>query len=160
MLLQDWPIPINGDLLRCGGCGCTLCLVAQVYAPISSSQHRALFILGCLSPKCGTRWRVLRVQKIGDDLESSQHSEVQLQNAELREDVDEDEGEMDLAQLGKALFEAGTLAASNSKSKKPRRRRQHKSSAACSPCTAAAATLVCDDNHIDMPGMIYDSALI
>lgn len=38
---------------------------------------------------------------------------------------DEDGGDMDFEQLGKALFEAGT-AASNTKRKKPRKKRQNK----------------------------------
>ncbi|XP_014489897.1 programmed cell death protein 2-like isoform X1 [Vigna radiata var. radiata] len=122
--LPDWPLPINADLLRCASCAGQLCLVAQVYAPLS--QHRTLFVLGCVSPECGTVWRVLRVQNIAD-LDSSQRKqpasvgEVPCANVSDDEDV----GDMDFEQLGKALFEAGT-AASNAKRKKPRKKRQNK----------------------------------
>ncbi|CAJ1974603.1 unnamed protein product [Sphenostylis stenocarpa] len=122
--LPDWPLPISPDLLRCAACGGQLCLVAQVYAPLS--QHRALFVLGCVSPNCGTAWRVLRVQNIAD-VDTSQPKEPAPNGEILCANVSDDEDgiDMDFEQLGKALFEAGT-AASNSKRKKPRKKRQNK----------------------------------
>ncbi|CAI9109211.1 OLC1v1008987C1 [Oldenlandia corymbosa var. corymbosa] len=69
----DWPIPdlvISADLLVCGGCKSKLCLLAQVYAPISTKnlniEERVLYVFGCSKPQCGNNtssWRVLRVQK-------------------------------------------------------------------------------------------------
>ncbi|ESW09583.1 hypothetical protein PHAVU_009G139000 [Phaseolus vulgaris] len=122
--LPDWPLPINADLLRCAACSGQVCLVAQVYAPLS--QHRTLFLLGCVSPECGTAWRVLRVQNIVD-VDSSQRKQLPSDGEVPCANVsdDEDGGDMDFEQLGKALFEAGT-AASNTKRKKPRKKRQNK----------------------------------
>ncbi|XP_061358436.1 uncharacterized protein LOC133302643 [Gastrolobium bilobum] len=129
--LPDWPLPINAELLRCAACASRLCLVAQVHAP--TSQQRILFILGCVAPKCRTSWRVLRVQKIGD-VDNSQQKQVSetASSGEVRNSDDDDEGDMDFEELGRALFEAGTLA-SKTKSKKRRRRRRDKLPAACSP---------------------------
>ncbi|TKY73893.1 Programmed cell death protein 2 [Spatholobus suberectus] len=122
--LPDWPLPISADLVRCAACGSQLCLVAQVYAPLS--RHRTLFVLGCVSPKCGTAWRVLRVQNTAD-VDASQQKQAASAGEVPRASVsdDEDGSDMDLEQLGKALFEAGTLA-SNNKRKKPRKKRKDK----------------------------------
>ncbi|KAJ1429752.1 Programmed cell death protein 2, C-terminal [Sesbania bispinosa] len=153
--LPDWPFPkdaINADLLHCASCATKLCLVAQVYAPVS--HHRLLFIFGCLSPNCGThRWRVLRLQKIAD-VDDSQHKQPsssccdpEVQDANLGS---EDEGDMDLEELGRALFQAGTtLASSKTKTKKPRKRRQNKLSPS-SPYPTPI-TLVYNDNDKDTP---------
>ncbi|KAK7410848.1 hypothetical protein VNO78_01996 [Psophocarpus tetragonolobus] len=119
--LPDWPLPVNADLLRCAACASQLCLVAQVYAPLS--QHRSLFVLGCVSPECGTAWRVLRVQNVAHIHPSPQNQPAWVAEAP-RVNVSDDE-DMDLEQLGKALFEAATLA-SNTNRKKPRKKRQTK----------------------------------
>lgn len=37
--LEDWPLPINANLLRCAACAGHLCLVAQVYTPPFSPLH-------------------------------------------------------------------------------------------------------------------------
>ncbi|RDX89503.1 Programmed cell death protein 2-like protein, partial [Mucuna pruriens] len=143
--LPDWPLPINADLLRCAACAAQLCLVAQVYAPLS--RHRTLFLLGCVSPECGTAWRVLRVQNIAD-VDTSQPSVTQVSIGHVSED--EDGGDMDLEQLGKALFEAGTLA-SNTKRKKPRKKR-HDKLPSSSPCPKTT-TIV--QNHIPVVPCFY-----
>ncbi|XP_028755070.1 probable 20S rRNA accumulation protein 4 isoform X2 [Neltuma alba] len=96
-----------------------------VHAPISNKtvkiQERFLFVLGCLTPKCGSSsesWRVLRVQKTcTQDLEvaSATTSSPAVQSTSWLDDVNDDD-DMDLEQLRKALFEAGTLASSRKKS--------------------------------------------
>ncbi|XP_058781375.1 uncharacterized protein LOC131655542 [Vicia villosa] len=127
--LPDWPIPIdtiNSDLLRCATCDNNLSLVAQVYAPVSHHQHRVLFIFGCVSPKCATSWRVLRLQKIEiadiDTSQDKQQTEVEGLNSEDDEDGSEDD--MSFEELANALIQAGNLASSNSKSKSKNQRKK------------------------------------
>ncbi|KAI4317189.1 hypothetical protein L6164_025080 [Bauhinia variegata] len=155
--LPDWPLPqeaIRSNLLECGACRSKLCLVAQIYAPISN-EERFLYILGCVMPKCwnsSQSWRVLRVQKIGDvekpqpciqDAASSATSSSAVQNTNWWDDVNnEDEDDMDLEELGKALSEAGTLA---SNSKKPPASQRIETAASASPNQRAHAV------DIDMP---------
>ncbi|XP_010939554.2 uncharacterized protein [Elaeis guineensis] len=143
--LPDWPTPDLGmkdDLLHCSVCGRNLCLVAQVYAPISfpklNLEERVIYILGCPMPKCGgdpRSWRALRVQKY--------HSEMQLDNngqvaKPLEEDSapisktnnyveedssitgsgreeDESDSDMDLQEFARALSEAASLASQSKK---------------------------------------------
>ncbi|XP_010444439.1 PREDICTED: probable 20S rRNA accumulation protein 4 isoform X2 [Camelina sativa] len=98
--LPDWPpIPddaLRPELLNCCSCGSKLSLVAQVYAPISTEnldiQERTLYIFGCLMPKCGTSeqsWRAFSIHKAIKEKEST-----------------------------KAIAEASTTVASNSKKQK------------------------------------------
>lgn len=71
--LPDWPISemfIKSDLLKCVLCGERLCLIAQIYAPISTERsnidERVIYLFGCIIPKCGSQpkcWRALRVQQ-------------------------------------------------------------------------------------------------
>ncbi|KAK8934795.1 hypothetical protein KSP39_PZI015150 [Platanthera zijinensis] len=71
--LPDWPISemfIKSDLLKCVLCGERLCLIAQIYAPISTEKsnidERVIYLFGCMIPKCGSHakcWRALRVQQ-------------------------------------------------------------------------------------------------
>ncbi|XP_004502872.1 uncharacterized protein [Cicer arietinum] len=145
--LPDWPLPkevIDMDLLRCVTCASSLSLVAQVYAPLS--HHRMLFIFGCVSPKCKTRWRVLRLQKLAD-MDISQHKQqVKVQNPNSGDDEDEEDIDISFEDLGKALFQAGTIASSNSKtkSKKQKKKCQHKfpaSSPDPGPSTASVHNL-------------------
>nr|AFK47067.1 unknown [Medicago truncatula] len=154
--IPDWPLPkdsINTDLLLCATCSGSLSLVAQVYAPLSH-HHRILFIFGCVSPKCTTVWRVLRLQKLVD-VDISQHKQqVEVQNSNSRDDEDEseDEDDMSFEELAEALFQAGTLASSNSKSKskKQQKKRQHNfptSSPYPEPTTASEDV----NNHNDIP---------
>ncbi|KAL5192432.1 Programmed cell death protein 2-like [Glycine soja] len=143
--LPDWPLPINTDLLRCAECAGQLCLVAQVYAPLS--HHRTLFVLGCVSPNCGTAWRVLRLQNVADvDTSQQKHaaSVAEVPIATVSDDDDDDDAiDMDFEQLGKALFEAGTLA-SNTKRKKPRKKCQNKLPSS-SPHPKTTTTIVQND---------------
>ncbi|KAK4264842.1 hypothetical protein QN277_025966 [Acacia crassicarpa] len=126
--VPDWPLPkeaIQDNLLQCGACGSKLCLVAQVYAPISKKtgeiQERLLIVLGCLTPKCGSTsesWRVLRVQKTYTqyvEVASAITPSPAVKNTSWLEDGSDDE-DMDLEQLSKALSEAGTLASNSKKS--------------------------------------------
>ncbi|KAJ4942642.1 hypothetical protein NE237_019478 [Protea cynaroides] len=138
--LPDWPIPresIPSDLLECGACGSKLCLVAQVYAPISSVtlkiEERIIYIFGCIMPKCGDNflsWHAVRVQKSYKVEESASCKQVtpstlssgSISNcnkwweADLwtcssgEDDADEDKDDIDLEELGRALSEAASLA--------------------------------------------------
>ncbi|KAL5556198.1 hypothetical protein UlMin_038434 [Ulmus minor] len=134
--LPDWPLPKDAfgpNLLDCSVCGSKLGLIAQVYAPISTSnpklEERVLFVLGCVMPNCGTTpnsWRVLRVQKLhglekSEDTSQEKRDEtapsVLVSNADMCEDLnDENDEEMDLDMLANALSEAATSA---SNAKKP-----------------------------------------
>ncbi|CAA0831862.1 programmed cell death 2 C-terminal domain-containing protein, partial [Striga hermonthica] len=62
----DWPIPIvkqKKSLLECNTCGIGLCLLAQVYAPISSESlainERIIYVFGCLTPHCESPFSAL-----------------------------------------------------------------------------------------------------
>lgn len=135
--LPDWPFPAENlapNLLICGTCGSKPCLVAQVYAPISSGtlniEDRTILVFGCIIPNCGNTplsWRALRVQKVDGESESSVSTEEVVPSTPpvsvsktnwLDDDSDED---IDLEALSKALSEAGTLA-SHSKKKDGNRR--------------------------------------
>ncbi|CAM6024131.1 unnamed protein product [Sphagnum balticum] len=147
----DWPVPlqdINADLLKCGVCGSYLGLVAQVYAPLtlygSKIDERALYILGCASPSCGTNpasWRTIRFQKevahdetfFIDQTDSTGGSSASkfvdwwdenLWDGGYIEDGDDDEpGNMTLQDLQSSLLESGDFA-----SAAPRHHEAHSSS--------------------------------
>ncbi|XP_057501031.1 uncharacterized protein LOC130785035 [Actinidia eriantha] len=144
----DWPIPntaIRSDLLLCGACGSNLCLVAQVYAPVSSEalkiEERVIYVFGCVMPKCGSSpvsWRALRIQKSlsGDKSNINCHEVVTPTTAPLSastsdwqedlwtfdslEDGDGDEDNIGLEELGRALHEAARLASHPKKQNKTR----------------------------------------
>ncbi|KAJ7945326.1 programmed cell death protein 2-like [Quillaja saponaria] len=132
--LPDWPLPkeaIKPDLLECDACGSKLCLVAQVFAPISSKdikiEERLVLVLGCVMPNCGNTpqsWQALRFQKSHDvekpcsstqDATSSTTSSVTVSNTSWWED-DDDDDDMDLEELGRALSNAASLASNFKKS--------------------------------------------
>ncbi|XP_076892185.1 uncharacterized protein LOC143543841 [Bidens hawaiensis] len=128
--LPDFPCPVRSDLLRCDSCGENLCLVAQIYAPISSKmltvEERVIYILACLAPACeALRWRVFRVQRSSPDKESEPLSHdssaspltTKLQDHPWAFDLDDEDDDINLDDLGLALTEATALA-SASKSKK------------------------------------------
>ncbi|KAF8404495.1 hypothetical protein HHK36_009380 [Tetracentron sinense] len=159
--LPDWPIPnmtIRPDLLECGACGSSLCLIAQVHAPVSSDiskiEERLIYVFGCVMEKCGSSplsWRALRVQKYYSGEESSgtcqevgslsassmsvlnpnNQMEDDLWRHGSREEVDDENNEdVDLEELGRALSAAACLA---SHSKKQNSNRHPKSVVKCSP---------------------------
>ncbi|XP_010261092.1 PREDICTED: programmed cell death protein 2-like isoform X2 [Nelumbo nucifera] len=142
--LPDWPIPelIHPSLLECGACGSNLCLVAQIYAPISTNslriEERTLYIFGCVMSKCGNSshsWRALRVQKSysgeepaancqevsslttcsGTASNSSNWWEDDLWIHNSGADNVGDSEDVDLEDLGKALAEAASLASHSKK---------------------------------------------
>ncbi|XP_065866179.1 uncharacterized protein [Euphorbia lathyris] len=139
--IPDWPFPHQGltaNLLNCGVCGRKLCLVAQVYAPLSNGnfvvENRLILVFGCIVPECGTNpnsWRALRLQKLDNEREQFTSSEEVLPSAAPSVSVsktnwldDESDEDIDLEDLSKALSEAGFLA---SNSKKPQKNVQTES---------------------------------
>lgn len=69
--LPDWPFPkssLNYDRLKCRTCRSDLCLVSQVYAPISSRvstiEERVIFVFGCTDALCGRNLTNMRKQKL------------------------------------------------------------------------------------------------
>lgn len=164
--LPDWPFPkeaVRSNLLECSACGSKLCLIAQVYAPISSKsleiEERVLFVFGCVMPKCGNTshsWRALRVQKSPNvdesrtssrEVVSSPAPSVSVSNTSFLEGFDHENGEeMDLEELSKAFSEAATFA---SHSKKPQRKRQSKTN--LKPTTVSPRTSMVDTNTLVVP---------
>lgn len=147
--LPDWPFPnisSRSDLLSCHACGNSLCLVAQVYAPVSTNslkiEERVIYIFSCAMPKCGSSpvsWRALRVQK-SSSVEKSNitcHEVVPQTTSplsvstvdwwedkwpfDLKEDDDGDEDCIDLEELARALSEAATLASHPKKQNNPKK---------------------------------------
>ncbi|KAK4765707.1 hypothetical protein SAY86_026797 [Trapa natans] len=134
--LPDWPFPqeaLDSNLLKCRTCGSKLSLVTQVYAPIKSGalmlEERVLYILGCLTLACGKTtlsWRALRIQKpcIEEDESNAAHGSA-VPNSEPSEPAketswwegfdEEDNEDMDLLELGRALSEAATSASNHKK---------------------------------------------
>ncbi|CAN1772872.1 Programmed cell death protein 2-like [Linum perenne] len=133
--LPDWPFAresLAPDTVKCAKCGCQLCLVAQVYAPVSAGalkiEERLLLIFGCIMPGCETSsdsWRALRVQKLDDGGAMSMNNgkavpsttpSVSDSKTSWFDDLDdEDDEDIDLEALGRAFLEAGAALASSSK---------------------------------------------
>ncbi|KAF5189773.1 Programmed cell death protein 2-like [Thalictrum thalictroides] len=139
--LPDWPIPdLDVGSLECAACGSRLCLVVQLYAPVSGDalnvEERIIYVFGCTMQNCGSNplsWRVLRVQKLKSEEESSSHDEVisletssapvssdhwqediwTHDSGELVDDVNNDD--FDLEELGRALSEAANLVSHSRK---------------------------------------------
>ncbi|CAN4106489.1 unnamed protein product [Withania somnifera] len=164
--LPDWPIHLPStsvDLFNCSACKSDLSLLAQVYAPISKKdwkiEERVIYVFGCLTPECGSTtvsWRAIRIQKSvnSEGLKSQSDRAVSLpassasdSKKERKKDIlsfdflaegdDEDDDDIDLAELGRALSEAASLA---SKSKKPNHDRK---------LTAKTSSPVCASRVID-----------
>lgn len=151
--LPDWPFPIdviNPNLLNCSQCGSKLCLVAQIYAPISSKdlaiEDRFLLVFGCATLNCGATplsWRVFRIQK--PDIVNQSSSSIAPETAASPVSVSksnwlEDDEEIDLEELGKAFAESASLTP---KLKEPDSKQQSKAAAKCwplSPKTRAVDT--------------------
>lgn len=139
--LPDWPIPevdIQAKLLECGSCGSCLCLVMQLYAPLSSEtltiEERTIYVLGCTTEKCGNNplsWRVLRVQKSNcgeasspkDEHSSMEPPSVPESSNKWLDDIwtdspfgdDIDNEGVNLEELGRALSEAANLVSHSRK---------------------------------------------
>ncbi|XP_024967786.1 programmed cell death protein 2-like [Cynara cardunculus var. scolymus] len=163
--LPDWPclkLVTRPNLLRCDSCGDNLCLVAQIYAPISSKiltvEERVIYIFVCVASTCETMsWCALRVQKSSHDRESetSGHdSSAAPLTTELRDDPwafdfddenDEDDA-IDLDALGRALTEATTLA---SASQTKRQNTRPDAIAKCSPISLRGRAV--DDKTAVLP---------
>ncbi|KAL0395576.1 UNVERIFIED_CONTAM: 20S rRNA accumulation protein 4 [Sesamum calycinum] len=129
--LPDWPFPIvseKPELLKCTKCGSNLCLIAQVYAPISNTsaaiEERILYVFGCLVPDCESLlWRALRVQKISsNEVVQVPTPSLSISNTNWQKDLwsfdineedgHEDDDDIDLEELGRALSEAASLTSS------------------------------------------------
>ncbi|TYH45376.1 hypothetical protein ES332_D11G260000v1 [Gossypium tomentosum] len=132
--LPDWPLPIealkfNPTLIHCTQCGSKLCLVAQVYAPVSSGtlniEDRLLLVFGCVTPNCGSSpfsWRALRIQKVENESKESSSaatldkapsasSPVSVSKTNWWENLsDEDNEDLDLEDLSKAFSEVASLS--------------------------------------------------
>ncbi|KAJ8765903.1 hypothetical protein K2173_020419 [Erythroxylum novogranatense] len=134
--IPDWPFPLETlpeRLLLCDACGIKLCLVAQVYAPVSDGSlkidDRLLLVFGCTKPNCGSSsisYRALRIQRSSEERESPAGSQdespltaycVSGSKSNWPEDPDdESDDNMDLDALANALSEAGSLASQSKKS--------------------------------------------
>ncbi|KAG8373298.1 hypothetical protein BUALT_Bualt11G0009400 [Buddleja alternifolia] len=127
--LPDWPFPIDSvkpGLLECSSCASKLGLIAQVYAPISNESlaidERVLYVFGCLTPDCESLlWRALRVQKLSShDVAHVPESTLPISNNDWQNDLwsfdiseehgHEDDDDIDLEELSRALSEAANLA--------------------------------------------------
>ncbi|XP_022133733.1 programmed cell death protein 2-like [Momordica charantia] len=122
--LPDFPFQnVNPTLLDCSQCGNKLCLILQVYAPVSIERtgidERLLLIFGCLTPECGNSklgWRALRVQKPCNQEFSKVSQEISplttstsATNTNWWEQLDEEiDEEMDLEELSRAFSGAAT----------------------------------------------------
>ncbi|RVW55150.1 hypothetical protein VitviT2T_011121 [Vitis vinifera] len=137
--LPDWPVPqfpsAITHILRCAACQSNLCLVAQVYAPISGKslkiEERVIYIFGCVAPECEKRassWRAIRVQKLSSACEEvgrGAASPVSALKDDRCDDLwtfgsgeegDDGSGEdIDLEELGRALSVAASLASHSKK---------------------------------------------
>lgn len=174
--LPDWPIPnivIRPDLLECSACGNNLCLVAQIYAPISNKtltfEERLIYIFGCATPKCGKApgsWRALRVQRSIEMNESNTHChEVvplpapslspsntdwrdnlwSLDSGEEQDDEDDDDDDINLEDLGRALSEAANLASDTKK------QNNHRPVPSVNPSSISQTIRVLDTNNPVIP---------
>ncbi|KGN45848.1 programmed cell death protein 2-like [Cucumis sativus] len=122
--IPDLPFQnVNHSLLDCSQCGSKLCLVLQIYAPVSIDRtnidERFLLVFGCLTPECGSSslgWRVLRVQKSCDKEFSKVSQEIgplttstSAAKTNWWEQLDEEsDEEMDLEELQKAFSDVAT----------------------------------------------------
>lgn len=132
--LPDWPSPLmdwGSDFLKCSICGNKLCLVGQVPAPITSGnlkvEDRVLYIFGCIAPKCGSSplsWRAIRIQRSCEEKESNSTCcdmgmaatpSVSPGENNWWNDLDENDEDVDLEELGRALAEAATVTSSSKK---------------------------------------------
>ncbi|KZV30193.1 programmed cell death protein 2-like [Dorcoceras hygrometricum] len=130
--LPDWPFPINTAiqaLLECKTCGRNLCLISQVYAPISSKElaveERVIYIFGCMVPQCDSHvWLALRVQKISsiedslpccDDVDHTPVPSLSVSETKWHDELWslEHDDDIDMEELGRALSEAAHVASTS-----------------------------------------------
>ncbi|PHT32108.1 hypothetical protein CQW23_28445 [Capsicum baccatum] len=154
--LPDWPIPLPStsvDLIKCSACKSDSSLLAQVYAPISNTtlniEERVIYVFGCLMPECGSTtvsWRAIRIQKSvnseglksqSDKDVSSPASSVTDSKKEWKKDMwsfdslEEDDDDIDLAELGRALSKSASLASQSKKQNHGRKLTAKTSSPVC-----------------------------
>ncbi|GMH06646.1 hypothetical protein Nepgr_008486 [Nepenthes gracilis] len=135
----DWPFPkafLRSHMLQCSACRGDLCLIAQVYAPISSAtlriEERVIYVFGCASSNCRS-WHAIRVQKseTGDKTKiASQQVALSSVSSSVStskwwddlysfgsggDDNFEDNENSDMEELGKALSKAANLASDSMK---------------------------------------------
>ncbi|XP_057530946.1 probable 20S rRNA accumulation protein 4 isoform X2 [Amaranthus tricolor] len=159
--LPDWPFPESSfgpDGLECCSCKAKLCLVSQVYAPIHGLgimiEERVIYIFGCTNPPCES-WRAIRVQKPGNCGESeiagieaapsNISSLVDIKSLDESEDVgDDDDDDLNMEDLGRALFEAASHASKSIKPDTKDNSQSHAKALSSSPKTrkADSTTLV------------------
>lgn len=161
----DWPLPheaLRPDLLECSACGHILCLIAQVYAPVSNNglniEDRVIYVFGCVMPECGSTplsWRALRIQKsqngevsdtICQKVVPATVASVSVSNTNWCNFDNENENDVSLEELGRALSEASTLA-SNSKKQNKNKHRETKAK----PLPFNATTRMVDTNRPVLP---------
>ncbi|KAL8151870.1 hypothetical protein V2J09_021678 [Rumex salicifolius] len=142
--LPDWPFPkqsLPSDLLLCSACGSSICLVAQIYAPISNAtiniEERTIYVFCCISLNCG-RYSAVRIQKPDDvdEVKSVSHEVAPLTESSvgslqlkdhnvlgLGDDVDDDDDEiMDLEKLRMAFSKAAISPSDSSKQDKKKKK--------------------------------------
>ncbi|KAK6258977.1 Programmed cell death protein 2 [Theobroma cacao] len=175
--LPDWPLPIealNPSLIHCTKCGSKLCLVAQVYAPVSSEtlkiEERLLLVFGCVTPTCGSTplsWRALRIQKVENDAKEFSSTATQEKVPAAASPVsvsktnwwqklgDEDDEDVDLEDLSKAFSEAASLTSQPKKTNSNR----NSETAVKHPSPLTAQTIRIDTDTPVMPCFyIYSQA--
>lgn len=129
--VPDWPFPVvdeKPDLLECSGCRSHLSLLAQVYAPVSSKSlsidERVIYNFGCMALNCESPiWRALRVQKVVSNkaVQSPDPSPSSSKKNWLEDlysfDNGEEDDDIELEELGRALSEASLTSPQNNVTK-------------------------------------------
>jgi hypothetical protein len=86
-------------------------------------------------------------------VDTSQHKQVEVQNPNSADDEDESEDDMSFEELANALYQAGTLASSNSKSKSKKQKKKRQTKFPTSSPYPEQPTASEDvNNHNDIPG--------
>ncbi|KAL6555923.1 hypothetical protein OROGR_005211 [Orobanche gracilis] len=154
--LPDWPFPFASDkqyLLECSTCGGNLCLLAQVYAPISRKSlevdERVIYVFGCLVPHCvSVLWRAIRVQKIPSNelvqVPTSSPSNPNNNWPAATFAADDGDDDIDLEELGRALSEASSSTTVN-------KRRTNDAESRRKPLPTGRPTRLVDDKMSVLP---------
>lgn len=172
--LPDWPFPkasLPPDLLLCSACQSNMCLVAQVYAPISNAtikiEERTIYVFCCISLNCGS-YSSVRIQKADDAKEvraanhevapstvssASVSGSLQLNDHNLQclNDEDDDDEVLDLEKLRMAFSQAAIGASGsaqqNTTKKSNARSTKKKKSNASEKCLARHPKVGEIDSH-------------